>query len=136
MEASPRKKTVLLVDDELPILSLLAPVFRTRDIEVLTATDGRAGLELFKANRGRIGLLVSDIKMPGMSGIEMAASILELNPRLPVLFISGYSGAAFGMDSQGLLTRYTLLPKPFSPIKLIELAERLLAPAGELQQAR
>lgn len=128
MNPTPRGKTVLLVDDEQTILNLLTPIFKARYFEVLTATDGVEGLELFKSHRRDIVLLVSDIKMPGMSGIEMAASILELSPRLPVLIISGFRGAAFAMDSQSLLTRYALVEKPFSPIKLIEQAERLLAP--------
>ncbi len=126
-DRSKPEHTVLLVDDEAPILNMLTPAFESMGFRVFTARDGKGGLEEFRARRHAISIIVTDIKMEGMSGIEMAASMLELNPKLPVLFISGYSGAAFGMDSFGLISRYRLIEKPFSPIRLVEAAEQLLA---------
>ena len=61
---------------------------------VIIATDGAVGLAFFKQNRTAIALLLIDVAMPNMNGLDLADRILELDERLPVLFVSGTANNA------------------------------------------
>ncbi len=85
------KEKVLLVEDEAFVRILLEKFLRDAGYEVLTAEDGRAGLELFKAQVDSINLVLLDVIMPRMNGHEASTRMLEIRPELKVLFISGYT---------------------------------------------
>ncbi len=73
--------TILVVDDEQMLCDLMRAVLGRRGHEVMTATGGREGLELFRQHRPRITLL--DLRMPGMDGIEVLKQIRPWTRRLP-----------------------------------------------------
>jgi two-component system cell cycle sensor histidine kinase/response regulator CckA len=117
------KGTLLLVDDESSLLDLLAPALTKQGYRVTAANDGESALALWDAQNGA-DLLVTDLRMPGMDGRELARRLREKKPGLPVLFISGWSPET---PDAGLETGTLLLPKPF---RLTELYRALL----QLQQ--
>lgn len=82
--------TVLLVDDEDTVRVVGKRVLETLGFEVLTAEDGRVGVDTFKANAGEVRLVLLDMTMPHMDGAEAFRQIRDLDPDLPVLLISGY----------------------------------------------
>lgn len=82
--------TILVVDDEVKVRSLLTLTLRTNGYEVLDAADGFEAIDVFRANSRRIGLLIADVAMPSMRGPALAQRIRELQPKLPVLFITGF----------------------------------------------
>ena len=78
---------ILVVDDEELVRDLLAHFLETKGYRVLSAGDGRHALEIFR--RQPVDLVLSDVYMPGLSGLQLLAAVKDLNPRVPVVLISG-----------------------------------------------
>jgi PAS domain S-box-containing protein len=118
-------ETVLVVEDEPTVRSLMCTVLRGHGYRVLEAEDGRAALERSAAEPGAIDLLVSDVVMPGLQGPELAERLRVCRPGLRVLHVSGYSDTA--VARQGLLGAGTpLLQKPFAPQALLRHVREVL----------
>ena len=102
---------------------------------VLTAENGAEALSFARAEGLRqIDLLMTDVVMPRMSGLELAASLRADRTDLPVLFLSGYAEEMVGRG--GLLPQGTaFLGKPFTPDSLARQVKTLLAEAGGLREA-
>lgn len=102
--------TVLLVDDEEPVRAFARAVLAEHGYKVREAASGPDALSVL-AQQGAPDLLVTDVVMPGMGGLDLARRVGEMAPDVPVLFISGYvDDAALREEaSQGA----ALLPKPF-----------------------
>jgi two-component system NtrC family sensor kinase len=79
---------LLLIDDEEPIRRALGRTLKSDGYEVLTAEDGKTGVELFMQEKPPI--ILTDIKMPGMDGIEVLKRIKEINPETEVIVITAY----------------------------------------------
>jgi len=88
---------------------------------VTAANDGESALALWDAQNGA-DLLVTDLRMPGMDGRELARRLREKKPGLPVLFISGWSPET---PDAGLETGTLLLPKPFRLAELYRALQQL-----------
>ena len=84
------RRTVLVVDDELVVRTLLGSALRQQGYRVVTAEDGPDALGLFGSGL-RPDLLLTDIVMPGMTGVELADQLTSLLPDLPVIFMSGFT---------------------------------------------
>ncbi|HET7543110.1 MAG TPA: ATP-binding protein [Polyangiaceae bacterium] len=111
----PALDTVLLVDDQDDVRSLLAEVLRLGAYRVLEAKDGLHALTLAEANPNPIDLLVTDIVMPGLTGVQLADALRTRNENLKVLFMSGYAER----DSLRVLQAHEqFIPKPFLPDEL------------------
>jgi len=107
-------QTVLVCDDDEDVRKLLVDVLRLRAHSVLEATNGRSALEAAARHAGSIHLLITDLVMPGMGGIELAAELRKRQPALRVLFVSGYTEHAETLSEPlGPHTRF--LAKPFVP---------------------
>ena len=120
--ATPSPRTVLLVDDDPLVRSLLGRALSNDGYAVLAAADGEEALALASALNGQLSLVVTDIRMPVMDGLELASHLIELNPKLPILFISGFLPATAKVP--GLL-----LSKPFTPTVFLDHVHRLTGPA-------
>ena len=93
------KETVLVVEDEEPLRILVTKVLQEAGYTVFAAGTGAEAMEIWKSRRDSIDLLLSDIMMPeGMSGRELAERILADEPKLRVMFTSGYPTEALGPD--------------------------------------
>jgi hypothetical protein len=125
--------TVLVVDDEPAVRAIVARVLEQGGYRVLQAHDGAEALDAV-ARTGPPGLVLTDVIMPGVGGIELVRRLRERWPALPVLFISGYSAAS--LDGQGVIgSEEDLLQKPFSPDELLRRVTAALAPADRSQPA-
>ena len=82
------KPRLLIVDDEASIISNLSRVLRAKGYSVLEAASGKQALDLFRSEK--VDLLLSDVKMPGLNGVQLLKAVKEINPRVPVILISGY----------------------------------------------
>jgi signal transduction histidine kinase/DNA-binding LacI/PurR family transcriptional regulator len=111
-------ETVLLVEDEAAIRKLAQRVLVDAGYRVLTAANGEEARGLWQANEGRVELLLSDVTLPGMSGVAFAAELAS-GPKPPrTLFISGHlAGPGGGPD---LPAGAAFLPKPFSVSALLD----------------
>ena len=118
-------EVVLLVEDEPEVLHMTARVLRDGGYEVLEAENGRAALELLAEHQKRLDLVVTDVAMPQIDGIELAARLRRTRPHLPVVFTSGHVGDE-SLHSGLLGPESAFLLKPFPPDALIACARSLL----------
>lgn len=111
-------ETILLVEDEPLILAYASQALRREGYRVLEATNGEEAIELAKGLSGdEIHLLLSDVVMPRMGGLELADRFQYIKPRLPVLFTSGYADQSeFGSVRNPAVVGF--LAKPYSPKSL------------------
>jgi PAS domain S-box-containing protein len=118
-------RTVLLAEDEPGVRKLAERILREAGYRLLVAEDGAAALEVARAYRGEIHLLVSDVVMPRLGGIELAAALLAERPGLRVLMMSGYPQRQ-AAESAVVLADVPFLPKPFLASDLRAAAARAL----------
>ncbi len=103
-------ETVLMVDDEPSVRVLMQRVLRSLGYDVLVASDGREALEVAARHTGRVHLLLTDLVMPEMGGLELAEALKRTRPETKVLLCSGYAS-----DPELVANNYALLPKPYTP---------------------
>jgi signal transduction histidine kinase/CheY-like chemotaxis protein len=111
--------TVLLVDDEVMITDSVSAMLDGMGLKVLVAHDGRQAVEVFQRERAGIDLVLMDLTMPHIDGLEAARLIHRLEPRMPVILSSGYSeheSIERGIGEQAV----GFLQKPYSPQALYE----------------
>lgn len=108
---TPAQPTLLLVDDEDGILSSLKRTLRREAYRILTATDGRAGLD--ELARNPVDVIVSDQRMPDMSGVEFLRQAKELYPDTVRMVLSGYSDLQSITDAINEGAIYKFLSKPW-----------------------
>jgi two-component system cell cycle sensor histidine kinase/response regulator CckA len=120
-------KTILIAEDEPAVLAMTALFLQKAGYTALKAADGQTALRLFEATPG-IEALISDIRMPGLTGFELGRAVRVLSPSLPILLMSGFAGHT-REDSQGLFEQQNIqfLPKPFTASQLIASVEMLFA---------
>ena len=103
--------TILLVDDEDDVRSVMKSMLRQRGYNVLDASSGADAIRLLADHTGPVDMLVTDVLMPGMSGRELYEHLSRRQPGLKVLFVSGYSDDTFGREPGW---GNTFLSKPFT----------------------
>ena len=118
-------ETVLLAEDEAVVRKLMMELLRRAGYEVLAAENGALALETAKAHGGRIHLLISDVAMPTMTGVDLARAIGELHPGIRILLVSGYSDPAAVETMRGQ-PGFAYMRKPFAPQTLMKEVRALL----------
>jgi len=114
-------ETVLLVEDETAVRELFRKGLELRGYIVLAALTPEEALEASRGHSGPIHLLLTDVVMPGMGGLELASRVVALRPEIRVLYMSGYTDEAVVRD--GLVADdVDFLQKPFT---LEELAAKI-----------
>jgi CheY-like chemotaxis protein len=83
------QKRILIVDDNPHMSSLLCEMLEVFDYESVRASDGNQALQ--ELEKGEFSMVISDMRMPNMTGVELLKEVKTRNPRLPVVLISGYS---------------------------------------------
>ncbi|MFM8365392.1 MAG: response regulator, partial [Verrucomicrobiota bacterium] len=106
-------ETILLVDDEATVLKVMQRSLEKSGYHVLSAVDGEAGLEMFLKHRKQIDLVITDMAMPGMDGMQLIEEIRKTGAKLPILCTSGLTATA-GVDSSNSRGIRKILPKPCS----------------------
>jgi len=123
-------ETILLVEDEHSLRQLVRSILEHYGYTVLEAEHGPAALEIWKQHRSKIRLLLTDMMMPeGMTGHDLAEKILADEPKLKVIYTSGYSANVFAKDAP-LRPDIAFLQKPYQPHKLARLVRESLDTAG------
>jgi len=111
---------VLLVEDDPGVRTLLERALRAGGYDPVACASGVEALAVLDAPGARPRVLVTDMAMPGMSGVEVAGRIRERLPGLPVIFMTGYFEAAGAEDGE-------ILRKPFGPEALLRRVREVLA---------
>jgi two-component system cell cycle sensor histidine kinase/response regulator CckA len=124
-DAGHGSETILLVDDSDMVRRLARDVLSTAGYHVLEAAGADEALQVAGNQHDGINLLVTDVVMPGRSGIELAERLRVTHTELPVLYISGYTEMAIVRD--GLLSQdVAFLQKPFTPGDLLRKVRQAL----------
>jgi CheY-like chemotaxis protein len=122
---SPGTETVLVVEDEPLVRAVTVRALASAGYRVLAAGSGAEALAVAEREPRPIGLLVSDVVMPGMSGPVLASTLGRKRPGLKVLLVSGYTRDAI-LERSALPPGTELLEKPFTPARLLERVRALL----------
>ena len=119
----PRKKRVLVVDDEAEVLSLVGTILKKSRFEVLKAASADPALDLLEHEE--VDLVISDITMPGMSGIEFLEEVREWDMALPVIFLSGQDSSR--QRAKAVAGASALITKPFKKDTLLKTVHKVLS---------
>jgi DNA-binding NtrC family response regulator len=101
---------IMIVDDEVDFVKTMAKRLKTRNIETITALSAEEGLEKLRKNQN-IDVIVLDVKMPGMDGLEMLKQIKAEFFRTEVIMLTGHATIEMGIDGMKL-GAYDFLTKP------------------------
>ena len=121
---------ILVAEDDTGVRLLVARALRLEGHDVVLAEDGEMAVDILAEENGAFDLLLSDIRMPGMTGIELAHAAHATFPELPILLMTGYAEQA-SMRSQFLGERMQLLVKPFGTEQLLAKVRQVLDIADE-----
>ena len=120
-----RTKTILVVDDSPIVLDVIKKILSLYDYRFFLASSGEQALALTKKNNINVDLLLTDVIMPGMNGMELAITLKANQPKVKVIFMSGYTDdviAHFGVLAPGEL----FIQKPIIASKLINKIRKML----------
>lgn len=115
-------ETILVVDDTETVLRLVVTILKNANFCVLQADCGSAAIKLAADHPGKIDLLLSDVKMPGMSGPDLGAALKLSRPGIHVMLMSGFSGGDLLVLNYG----WAFLEKPFVGATLVEMVNAVL----------
>jgi DNA-binding NtrC family response regulator len=127
--ASGTLETILVVDDNKTVLSVVVAILESEDFRVLSADNGPAALKLAAQTEGRIDLLLSDVDMPAMSGPDLGEALKKTRPDMHVMLMSG------GNNGNLLVLNYgwAYVQKPFVATKLVQMVNEVLHSANRSQ---
>ena len=91
-------RLVLVVDDDSRIRLYIRTILQSVGVQVLEAGDGLEALEVFHASKSRVDLVITDIRMPRMSGTDLASSLRSDAPAIPLILVSGEAAPADVVD--------------------------------------
>ena len=112
--------TILVVDDDRAMCKLIEDFLARGGYATLSADSGEAALQVFEEHRANIALLVTDVTMPGIDGLELARRVQRIKPELPVLVVSACSGRLSEHKD------FAFLPKPFVAPDLLSQIRKIL----------
>jgi len=119
-------RIILVLDDEPDVRKLVATMLSSNGYKVLTAANGESAIKTFQKSKQPVDLVLLDVVSPGMSGPMVADRLTELQPRLRVLYMSGYDGT-------NVVQRYivdkghALITKPFTERQLAKKVREVLS---------
>ena len=118
--------TLLVVDDEPSDLEFLRTHLTRKGYEVLSAANGYEALRVYREHGEPIALLITDVAMAPVGGIELAEQLQEIQPNLKGVFASGYAGAEVLRQADFLGTPAAFLSKPLTAESLLNKVRQIL----------
>lgn len=118
-------ETLLLVEDEEQIRAIASTTLRKAGYTVLTAASAEEALQISTKHSGNIHLLITDVVMPGMNGVNLSHQLMTKRPTTKVLYISGYTDGELNMY-ETIKDQQAFLSKPFTPTELATTVRQLL----------
>ncbi|MFC1815562.1 sigma-54-dependent transcriptional regulator [Thermodesulfobacteriota bacterium] len=115
------KPLVMLVDDEVPFVETLTKRLEKRSLQIISAHDGQEALEKLNKNRN-VDVVILDVKMPGMDGIEVLREIKKTHPLIEVIMLTGHATVDTAIEGMKL-GAYDYLMKPCELEELMLMVE-------------
>ena len=125
-EAPGKSETILVVDDSLAWLRRAREILAAGGYQAQTCKDSREALSLLEQNAERIDLVITDLQMPDLDGIELATELLKIKPTLPVVLTSAAMSRMPSEELRSLGIR-DFLPKPWDRGQLLSIVRQALA---------
>ena len=119
---------ILLAEDDDSMRDFLAKALKRAGHEVEAVADGEEGLDALGDRAGRYDLLLTDIVMPGVDGIELARRAAEIDPGLKIMFITGFAAVALNAGSRAP-KEAKVLSKPFPLRDLVDEVAKVMEAA-------
>jgi CheY-like chemotaxis protein len=116
-----QREQILVVDDEVPVLSVIQQSLRKMGYRVITRADSQDALETFRAEPDKFDLVITDHTMPGLQGAELAEKMGEIRSEVPVILVTGLNQPPSFKGSR-YAPRRAVCQKP---INFVELSHRL-----------
>jgi DNA-binding NtrC family response regulator len=124
MTADPVKRRILVVDDEITVGKSISQALASDDYEIDTALSGAEALQ--KEGQKKYDVIIADLMMPGLSGLDLLASLRRLGSAARVIVVTGYPTMKTTVQSMQS-GAFEYLPKPFLPAELRSAVARALA---------
>lgn len=119
------KETILVVEDSEPVRRLIRAALERFGYKILESPDGESALRVLQEKKEDVGLIVTDVVLPGISGPQLVERAREILPGVKALYVSGYPRDHLkGWKLQG--PDFHLMEKPFSPLELVKKVRGLL----------
>ena len=115
---------ILVVDDEPVVRRFAARVLEAEGFSVFEAADGADALRMMREEVTAVDVILSDIVMPRLNGVELMQVLAASHPQLPVLLMSGYASGE--LEGMGIAAPCAILTKPFPAEQLVEAVRRCL----------
>lgn len=113
---------ILVVEDDTAARQVAVRTLTEAGYEVVEAEDGKVALELLRRpGSSPIDLVLTDLRMPRMNGVQLGLAIERQGPSVPVVYMTGYADASMWLPDE--LSQKRLILKPFTPSALVELVE-------------
>lgn len=125
------KQTLLIIDDESSIIESLTRALYGLGCEILSATDPKVGLETVKASEPQV--VITDLKMPGLDGLQVLHQVKEFNPHIQVIVITGHGSIDDAVASMKK-GAYDFIPKPFNKQEIVAVVNRAFEKVSLLQE--
>jgi DNA-binding NtrC family response regulator len=125
-----REPTLLVVDDDVGVRRFIVRSLKDNGFRVIEAAEAAEGLEILRTEAGAIDLVITDVVMPRMGGLDLAAELDRCYPDLKILYISGYTDS---IAIAGIAQRapHLVLLKPFTKEMLLDSVRRLCSRVEE-----
>ena len=117
-----QSRTILVAEDSQPVRQVFAALLERQGYHVLQAADAGEALQMEKAHRGNLDLLLSDVMMPGLKGPELARMLRARRPEMRVILVSGFGSAVDDPEDQA----DSFLEKPVEAQRLLESVREVL----------
>ncbi len=124
--------SILVVDDDSSVLGLITTFLRREGYAVISCSSPLEALEASKHLNNSIEMLITDVDMPGMSGLDLAAEFCEMKPGVPILFISGLMELPDHQPTKELKTSVSFLQKPFT---LVEFRQKVAYAFNQIRKS-
>ncbi|MCA9955218.1 MAG: response regulator [Ardenticatenaceae bacterium] len=123
---SAAQKSVLIIDDERQVRETIEDILDMESVNTLAAANGEEGVTQFAANQEQIGLIILDLSMPGMSGIDTFTALREIDPTVKIILSSGYSEGDI-LKKLGRMHPTGFLNKPYRLETVLQIIKQHLA---------
>jgi DNA-binding response OmpR family regulator len=127
MEPDKSSQMILVVDDDCSIRTFVKLFLEIEGYAVLLAENAETAMKLYTQHQSTVALLLTDVVMPHMNGLELADQILQREPQLPILFMSGSEDVSRG---------FGCVAKPFTVAGLVRRVGEILESRSPAQIAR